>query len=115
VRLADPPALAQQYHEKITGNLRRGDPFEAIGQAEKGVDTFDAARAAYGRQNFSIGRLPDNLRKAMDLVKASNLPAHPDAAMLHRFEDNLGRLGFSGLDDFSQKLCSQFEGLKWAH
>ncbi|MFH1343659.1 MAG: hypothetical protein ABIL01_21000, partial [Pseudomonadota bacterium] len=29
IKLADPQGLAQQFHEKVTGNLRRGDPFEA--------------------------------------------------------------------------------------
>ncbi|MDP3689480.1 hypothetical protein [Bradyrhizobium sp.] len=114
IRLADPQGLAQQFHEKVTGNLRRGDPFEAIAQAQKGVDTLDTVRKAYGAQNIPAGTLPGNLRQAMDLVKSSNLPTHPDAAVLHTLEGKLERLGFSDLSDFSNKLSSQFEGLKWA-
>jgi hypothetical protein len=114
VKLADPQGLAQQFHEKVTGNLRRGDPFEAIAQAQKGVDTLDSVRKAYGAQNIPTGELPGNLRQAMDLVKSSNLPVHPDAAVLHTLEGKLERLGFGDLGDFSQKLSSQFEGLKWA-
>lgn len=114
VKLADPQGLAQQFHEKVTGNLRRGDPFEAIAQAQKGVDTLDTVRQAYGAQNIPAGELPGNLRQAMDLVKSSNLPAHPDAAVLHTLEGRLERLGFSDIGDFSQKISSQFEGLKWA-
>ncbi|MFH1341895.1 MAG: hypothetical protein ABIL01_11935, partial [Pseudomonadota bacterium] len=113
VKLADPQGLAQQFHEKVTGNLRRGDPFEAIAQAQKGVDTLDTVRTAYGAQNIPAGTLPGNLRQAMDLVKSSNLPAHPDAAVLHTLEGRLEGLGFSDLGDFSHKLSSQFEGLKW--
>ncbi len=115
IKLADPEALAQQFHEKVTGNLRRGDPFEAIAQAQKGVDTLDTVRKAYGAQNIPAGELPGNLRQAMDLVKGSNLPVHPDAAALHALEGKLERLGFSDIGDFSHKLSSQFEGLKWAH
>ena len=114
IKLADPQGLAQQFHEKVTGNLRRGDPFEAIAQAQKGVDTLDTVRTAYGAQNIPTGELPGNLRQAMDLVKGSNLPSHPDAAVLHTLEGRLERLGFSDLGDFSHKLSSQFEGLKWA-
>ena len=98
----------------MTGNLRRGDPFEAIAQAQKGVDTLDTVRKAYGAQNIPAGELPGNLRQAMDLVKGSNLPVHPDAAVLHTLEGKLERLGFSDIGDFSHKLSSQFEGLKWA-
>ncbi len=114
IKLADPQGLAQQFHEKVTGNLRRGDPFEAIAQAQKGVDTLDTVRKAYGAQNIPAGTLPGNLRQAMDLVKSSNLPVHPDAAVLHTLEGKLEGLGFSDLGDFSHKLSSQFEGLKWA-
>lgn len=115
VKLADPQALAQQFHEKVTGNLRRGDPFEAIAQAQKGVDTLDTVRKAYGAQNIPAGELPGNLRQAMDLVKGSNLPGHPDAAALRALEGKLEGLGFTDIGDFSHKLSSQFEGLKWAH
>jgi hypothetical protein len=114
VRLADPQGFAQQFHEKVTGNLRRGDPFEAIAQAKKGVDTLDTVRAAYDVQKIATGDLPDNLRQAMDLVKQSNLPRLPDAAALSRLEADLGRLGYSGIDDFSEKLTFQFERLKWS-
>ena len=113
ITLADPQGLAQQFHEKVTGNLRRGDPFEAIAQAQKGVDTLDTVRKAYGAQNIPAGELPGNLRQAMDLVKGSNLPVHPDAAVLHTLEGKLERLGFTDIGDFSEKLSSQFEGLKW--
>ncbi|MDO9299301.1 hypothetical protein, partial [Bradyrhizobium sp.] len=113
IKLADPQGLAQQFHEKVTGNLRRGDPFEAIAQAQKGVDTLDSVRKAYGAQNIPAGALPGNLRQAMDLVKSSNLPVHPDAAVLHTLEGRLERLGFTDIGDFSEKLSSQFEGLKW--
>jgi hypothetical protein len=113
IKLADPQGLAQQFHEKVAGNLRRGDPFEAIAQAQKGVDTLDSVRKAYGAQNIPAGELPGNLRQAMDLVKGSNLPVNPDAAVLHTLEGKLERLGFSDLGDFSEKLSGQFEGLKW--
>ncbi|KAA5595977.1 hypothetical protein [Blastochloris sulfoviridis] len=114
VRLADPQALAQQFHEKVTGNLRRGDPFEAIAQAKKGVETLDAVHKAYGAQRLPIGELPANLRSAMDAVAKSNLPAQADAAALAAFEDTLRGHGFRSLEDFSGKLSSQFEALKWA-
>ncbi|MDP1583265.1 MAG: hypothetical protein Q8M18_07540, partial [Bradyrhizobium sp.] len=64
IKLADPQGLAQQFHEKVAGNLRRGDPFEAIAQAQKGVDTLDSVRKAYGAQNIPAGELPGNLRQA---------------------------------------------------
>jgi hypothetical protein len=114
VTLADPQGFAHQFHEKVTGNLRRGDPFEAIAQAKKGVETLDTVRAAYDTQKIATGELPSNLRQAMDVVKESGLPRLPDAAELARLEADLDRLGFAGLDDFSAKLSSQFEGLKWA-
>ncbi|MCK9920287.1 hypothetical protein MXD81_65275 [Microbacteriaceae bacterium K1510] len=114
VRLTDPQALAQQFHEKVTGNLRRGDPFEAIAQAQKGVDTLDTVRKAYDAQGIPTGKLPADLRGAMDAVRDSKLPARPDAAALAALEDKLQGHGFRSLEDFSHKLSSQFEALKWA-
>jgi hypothetical protein len=114
VTLADPQGFAQQFHEKVTGNLRRGDPFEAIAQAKKGIETLDTVRTAYDAQKIAVSELPANLRQAMDLVKESNLPRLPDAAALGRLEADLGRLGYSGIDDFSEKLTFQFERLKWS-
>ena len=70
-------------------------------------------RTAYGAQNIPAGERPGKLRQAMDLVKSSNLPVHPDAAVLHTLEGRLERLGFTDIGDFSEKLSSQFEGLKW--
>ncbi len=58
IKLADPQGLAQQFHEKVTGNLRRGDPFEAIAQAQKGVDTLDSVRTAYAVQTSRPANCP---------------------------------------------------------
>jgi hypothetical protein len=112
--LSDPDGLADMFRAKIGGQLSRGDPFEAIAQAQKGVETLDTVRKAYGAQGISIGTMPGPLREAMDLVAAARLPAHADAAALRTLEDQLGGLGFGGIDDFGQKLASQFGALKWA-
>jgi hypothetical protein len=112
--LSDPDGLADMFRSKIGGQLARGDPFEAIAQAQKGVETLDTVRKAYGAQGISTGAIPDPLRQAMDLVAAARLPAHADATALRTLENQLGGLGFGGIDDFGQKLASQFGALKWA-
>ena len=114
VTLADPDGLADMFRAKIDGQLSRGDPFEAIAQAHKGVETLDTVRNAYGAQGIPTGTIPAPLRKAMDLVAESGLPAHADANALRVLENKLGGLGFGGIDDFGQQLASQFGALKWA-
>ena len=114
VRLRDPASIGSQFDEKIAGNLRRGDPFEAVAQAQKGVDTLDAVRKAYDAQGIAAGSLPDNFGSAMDLIRASNLPAKPDANALAALQQGLEELGFANLDTFGKALSSQFESLKFA-
>jgi hypothetical protein len=114
VTLSDPDGLADMFRSKIGGQVSRGDPFEAIAQAQKGVETLDTVRKAYGAQGIPTGAIPPPLRKAMDLVAESRLPAHADSHALRALESQLGGLGFGGIDDFGQKLASQFGALKWA-
>ncbi len=114
LRLRDPSAIGQQFDEKIAGNLRRGDPFEAVAQAQKGVSTLDAVRKAYDAQGLQAGALPDRLSDAMSLIRASNLPAKPSAHELAALQEGLENLGFSSLDEFGKSLAGQFDSLKLA-
>jgi hypothetical protein len=114
LRLRDPGAIGQQFDEKIAGNLRRGDPFEAVAQAQKGVSTLDAVRKAYDAQGLKAGELPERLSDAMALIRASNLPAKPNAHELAALQEGLENLGFSSLDEFGKSLSGQFDSLKLA-
>lgn len=114
LQLRDPGAIGQQFDEKIAGNLRRGDTFEAVAQAQKGVDTLDAVRKAYDVQGLKAGELPERLSDAMVLIRASNLPAKPNAHELAALQEGLENLGFSNLDEFGKSLAGQFDSLKLA-
>ncbi len=114
LRLRDPVSIGSQFDEKIATNMRRGDSFEAVAQAKKGVETLEKVRTAYSKQKMDAGVLPERFSKAMNLIKKSNLPSHPDPATLRNFNDNLQQLGFADLDTFGKALSGQFESLKYA-
>ena len=115
VKLEDPGGFGEMFREKVDIEVRRGNPYEAVAQAKKGVETLDKVRAAYVKQGLEVGKLPDNFTNAMELIEKSNLPVHPDPSDLARLNKDLGDLGFKGgLSDFSGKLGGQFESLKFA-
>jgi hypothetical protein len=114
LRLRDPVSIGSQFDEKIATNMRIGDSFEAVAQAKKGVDTLEQVRTAYSKQKIDAGALPERFSKAMDLIKKSNLPSHPDPTALRNFNNNLQQLGFADLDTFGKALSGQFESLKYA-
>ena len=115
VKLEDPGGFGEMFQKKVDLEMGRGNPYEAIAQAKKGVETLDKVRSAYVKQGLDVGRVPDNFSKAMDLIGRSDLPVHPDPATLARLNGQLNDLGFKGgLSDFSHKMSGQFESLKFA-
>jgi hypothetical protein len=109
--LEDPQGLGQMYQEKILGNLRKGNEAEAIAQAQKATDTLRELQKGYMAQNFKTPQLPRNLEDAMHEVKRAYTDFRANPAELNQ---KLQKLGFGGIEDFSNKLSSQFESFKWA-
>ncbi len=114
VLLHDAQGLGLQYQEKITGNLMRGDSFEAIAQAKKGIETLESVQAAYTAQGIDTGWASESFQQAARLIRDANLPAVPDASALQKLHSQLSALGVHGIGDFSNKLASQFSMLKFA-
>lgn len=111
-RLFDSTALGNMYHEKVHASLRMGQLSEAIAQCKKGVDTLNKVRHGYRIQNLDVGMLPGKLQEGMGIVKNApvDLSATPEA--MAKFNADLQRAGFRDLEDFSNKLATQFESLK---
>lgn len=111
-RLFDSTALGNMYHEKVHASLRMGQLSEAVAQCKKGVDTLNKVRAGYDMQGLNTGNLPKSLQDGMELVKRTPVDQSATPEVLKKFNDDLQNLGFHGLEDFSNKLASQFESLK---
>ncbi len=115
VKLEDPAGFGEMFKQKVDLEVGRGNPYEGIAQAKKGVETLDKVRSGYIKQGLKVGKLPDNMSKAMDLIAKSDLPVHPDPKVLAVLNKDLSDLGFKGgLSDFSNKMGGQFESLKFA-
>lgn len=111
-RLFDSTALGNMYHEKVHASLRMGQLSEAIAQCKKGVDTLNKVRTGYEMQNLDTGRLPDSIKKGMEIVKKAPTDQTATPEVMAKFNQELKEAGFHSLEDFSNKLASQFESLK---
>lgn len=114
VSLKDPQALGHMYQMKV-GDARFNH--EKFVQAQKAVKELDAVRNGYQEQNRKVGTIPDKVRNGMNAVLEVNrkLAADPnrrDPKAIAEAEKALRANGFQGLDDFMNKLSSQFETLK---
>jgi hypothetical protein len=114
VKLKDPDYFGDMFNEKIQTNLRKGNSYEAIAQAKKGVETLDKVRSAYQKQGLGVGEVSDELKQAMTLIQKSELDVIPDPAELAKLNKDLNALGIRGLDDFGRKLGGQLKSLKLA-
>jgi hypothetical protein len=111
-RLIDSTALGNMYHEKVHASLRMNQLSEAIAQCKKGVDTLDKVRKGYQMQNLPIGKLPKSIQDGMELVKSAPTDRTATPQAMAEFNTKLKDLGFHDLEDFSNKLASQFQALK---
>ena len=84
---------------------------ESAVQLRKGVDSLDHMRAAYQRQGYDIGALPQKFEQAAQVVAGVKGDIYTDVAAL---EKQLQDIGFRDLDDFGDKLRGQVESLKLA-
>lgn len=110
--LKDPQALGHMYQMKV-GDARFNH--EKYVQAQKAVKELDAIRSAY--KDRAIGTLPESVRKGMDAVREVNQkldqdPNRRDPKAIAEAEKALRANGFQDLNDFMNKLSSQFEFLK---
>jgi len=114
VSLRDPQALGQMYQMKVAD---AHFDHEKYVQAQKAVVELDAIRKGYGER--APGRLPPSIEKGMQAVVDANtgLAADPNRRnpkALAAANKALREHGFQNLDDFMNKLSSQFEALKLA-
>ena len=110
--LKDPQALGHMYQMKV-GDARFNH--EKFVQAQKAVKELDAIRNAY--KDRAIGSLPESVRKGMEAVREVNKklekdPNRRDPKAIAEAEKTLRANGFQDLNDFMNKLSSQFESLK---
>lgn len=111
-RLIDATALGNMYHEKVHASLRMNQLSEAIAQCKKGVDTLEKVRKGYDMQNLPTGQLPASLQKGMEIVRNAPTDKNATPEAMQKFNDDLKAANFHSLEDFSNKLASQFESLK---
>ncbi len=114
VSLKDPAALGQMYQVKVADARFK---HEAFVQAQKAVKDLDAVREGYNLQKRKVGELPPSMREGMNAVIKVNEqlardPNRRDPAAIAEAERVLRENGFSSLNDFMNKLSSQFESLK---
>ncbi|RJR31726.1 MAG: tetratricopeptide repeat protein [Desulfobacteraceae bacterium] len=111
-RLKDPQALGYMYQMKV-GDARF--KHEKFVQAQKAVLELDAIRKG-SYKGRSIGSIPEKVRNGMNAVVEVNkkLAADPnrrDPKAIAEAEKTLRENGFHDLDDFMNKLGSQFQAL----
>lgn len=111
-RLFDSTALGNMYHEKVHASLRAGQLSEAIAQAKKSVDTLNKVRHGYRIQNLDVGQLHPSIQQGMGIVKMAPTDLTATPAAMAKFNQQLKDAGFRDLEDFSNKLASNFEALK---
>lgn len=113
--LQDPDAIGQMYYEKVSASLRRDNVPEAVAQAQKSVDSLWAVRRGYGTQNLPTGHLPDNLNRAMHIIKNTPVDHRATPEAMAAMNQQLADLGFSGgVDQVAQAMSAQFSALKMA-
>jgi tetratricopeptide (TPR) repeat protein len=114
VTLKDPQSLGQMYQMKVKDAKFK---HEAFVQAQKAVKELDTVRKGYETQNLNVGRIPPSVRNGMEAVIEVNqkLAADPnrrDPKAIAEAEKVLQKNGFTDLNDFMNKLSSQYEALK---
>lgn len=115
-RLKDPQALGHMYQMKV-GDARF--KHEKFVQAQKAVRELVAIREG-SYKGRKIGSIPEKVQNGMKAVVEVNekLAADPnrrDPKAIAEAEKTLRANGFNDLDDFMNKLSSQFEALKSAN
>ncbi len=111
-RLYDSAALGNMYHEKVHASLRVGQLSEAIAQAKKSVDTLNKVRHGYRMQNLDVGHLHPNIQHGMGIVKNAPTDLSATPAAMAKFNKQMNDAGFRDLEDFSNKLASNYDALK---
>jgi hypothetical protein len=113
--LEDHAGEGLKWKEKVTMHLRADNKPEAVAQLKKGVVELEQIRAGYRQQDTDVGELRDSgFAKGMELVKRhGDQAAKGDVRAMADFEGGLKKLGFrGGIEDFTDKLASQYESLK---
>lgn len=113
--VADPHALGQMYVVKVADARFK---HEAFVQANKAVKALIELRKSYNVQGRAIGVVPEKMMAGMVAVSnaCAKLAADPncrDPVAIAKAERILHENGFSGLNDFMQKMSGQFEALKF--
>ncbi|MDO8542929.1 MAG: hypothetical protein Q7S40_21000 [Opitutaceae bacterium] len=114
VNIQDPQSLGHMYQVKV-GDAHHSH--EKFVQANKAVNALKDLRKSYNVQGRNIGTVSDRILAGMEAVTKVNekLKADPnrrDPKAVAEAEQTLRANGFQGLDDFMNKLSSQFESFK---
>ena len=107
-KLADPAGLAKMEQYKINNYFNKGgiaNQTEAYEQLAKMGKLTDDLTNAYQKLGYNAQSIPDNMSKAIDIVRNRNLS--PGARTLE-----LQKLGFDGPTDLANKLSGRIEGLQ---
>ncbi len=107
-RLTDPEGLAKMEAYKINSYFNKGgiaNQTEAYEQLAKMGKLTQDLTSAYQKLGYNAADLPDNMKKALDIV--NNRRLSPGARTLE-----LQKLGFDGPQDLADKLSGRIEGLQ---
>lgn len=110
----DAEGLGMMARAKISNEVQNNNPSEAFAQAKKEVQLLQETRTGLQARGRDVGRLPENMQKAIKLVETHGDRAARIPKVANQLEAALQEHGFSNIDDFSAKLGSQIGALKIA-
>jgi len=118
-RLLDPEGVGTMYKTKVGDAVDHyGEP-EGYAQARKACEMLKEVQHGYsadpsdGGMGYDIGTPPKNFTQAMDeVIKAGGKPW--DKAVIQQANENLQKLGYKDINDFTDALSNQFGALRIA-
>ena len=106
--LLDPEGLGSTYTTKVMESYAPGNHHDAYRQATKAIDTLDACREGYVKQDYTVTGLPPKVDAGMEIIRQVDAgDITPDVA-----DARLAELDYTGgLPDFMKALSGQFASL----
>jgi len=104
------PALPEAERARLE-DMRKMYTSEGLVQMKKGVETLEKVRTSYQKQEYRVGELPENVKQAMEIVKAVNGTSRTDVDAVLR---NLQEHGFRNPVEMGRTMQGQMESLKLA-
>lgn len=110
-RLIDSEELGNMYKNKVKNALDPGMEPEAFAQAKKGVKTLKEVRDSYGVQGLDVPKIPDKLKKAMDIVEKAHVDANATPEHIEMLNKKLNDLDYKNVGDVAKDIADSFKDL----